>query len=91
MKAAVIGTGMMGPRIAMTLTLAGVETVILGRTAARAEAGLVAARRQLALLAANDLVTPQQVAFSPANLRASASLEAEVADADLVVASGPEN
>ena len=91
MKSVVIGTGMMGPGIAMTLTLGGVEAVILGRTTESAEAGLMAARRQLALLAANELVTPEQVAFSSANLRASASFEAEVASADLVVESGPEN
>ena len=61
MRAAVIGTGMMGPGIAMTLTLGGVEAVILGRTAESAAAGLAAARRQLELLAANDLVTAEQV------------------------------
>ena len=54
MKAAVIGTGMMGPGIAMSLTLGGMETVILGRTEASAAAGLAAGRRQLALLAANS-------------------------------------
>ena len=33
MNAAVIGTGMMGPGIAMTLTPGGLEAVIPGRTA----------------------------------------------------------
>ena len=67
------------------------KAVVLGRTTESAEAGLAAARRQLALLAANELVTPEQVAFSSANLRASASFEAEAASADLAVESGPEN
>lgn len=91
MKAAVIGTGMMGPGIAMTLTLGGVESVILGRTEESAAAGLAAAGRQLALLAANDLVTPEQVEFSRAHLRAAAAFEEEVAAAELVIESGPEN
>jgi 3-hydroxyacyl-CoA dehydrogenase len=60
MRAAVIGTGMMGPGIAMTLTLGGVEAVILGRTEESAAKGLDTARRQLALLAANDLVSAEQ-------------------------------
>ncbi len=81
----------MGPGIAMTLTLGGVEAVIAGRTASSAEAGLEAARRQLALLSANELVTAEQAAFSLAHLRASAAFETEVADADLVIESGPEN
>jgi 3-hydroxybutyryl-CoA dehydrogenase len=91
MKAAVIGTGMMGPGIAMTLTLGGVEAVILGRTAESAAGGLAAARQQLALLETNGLVTPEQVAFSQAHLRAGSVLEDEVAAADLVIESGPEN
>jgi 3-hydroxybutyryl-CoA dehydrogenase len=91
MKAAVIGTGMMGPGIAMTLTLGGVEAVILGRTVESAAAGLAAARRQFELLESNGLVTVEQAAFSSAHLRASTALEVEVAGADLVVESGPEN
>jgi 3-hydroxybutyryl-CoA dehydrogenase len=91
MKAAVIGTGMMGPGIAMTLTLGGVEAVILGRTVESAAAGLAAARRQFELLEKNGLVTVEQAAFSSAHLRASTALEVEVAGADLVVESGPEN
>jgi len=90
MKAAVIGTGMMGPGIAMTLTLGGVEAVILGRTEESAAKGLQAGRAQLALLAANELATPEQVRFAEANLRASTSFEEEVSAADLVIESGPE-
>ncbi len=91
MKAAVIGTGMMGPGIAMTLTLGGVEAVILGRSDESAAAGGAAARRQLALLAANGLATEDQVRFSETNLRASTAFDDEIAAADLVIESGPEN
>lgn len=91
MKAAVIGTGMMGPGIAMTLTLGGVEAVILGRTEESAAKGLEAARRQLALLAANGLVSADQAAFSEAHLRGSARFDEEVSGAELVIESGPEN
>jgi 3-hydroxybutyryl-CoA dehydrogenase len=91
MKAAVIGTGMMGPGIAMTLTLGGVEAVILGRTDESAAAGLATAHRQLQLLAANDLVTEDQRVFSENILRASTDFDTEVAAADLVIESAPEN
>ena len=91
MRAAVIGTGMMGPGIAMTLTLGGVEAVILGRTEESAAKGLATARRQLALLAAHGLATAEQTAFAEANLRASTGLEEEAAGADIVIESGPED
>jgi 3-hydroxyacyl-CoA dehydrogenase len=91
MKAAVIGTGMMGPGIAMTLTLGGVEAVILGRTPESAAGGLAAAQRQLAVLSANELVTSRQMEFAGGHLRASSMLEAEVAAADLVIESAPED
>jgi 3-hydroxybutyryl-CoA dehydrogenase len=45
----------------------------------------------LELLAANDLVTAEQVAFSRAHLRCSSLFEEEVAGVDLVIESGPEN
>lgn len=90
MKAAVIGTGMMGPGIAMTLTLGGAGAVILGRTEDSAARGLAAARRQLALLFENGLVTESQRQFSEENLRASTDLKGEAEAADLVVESGPE-
>lgn len=90
MRAAVIGTGMMGPGIAMTLTLGGVEATILGRTEESAAKGLAMAHRQLDLLAAHDLVTQDQVRFSRAHLRASTEFDAAVAEADVVIESGPE-
>lgn len=91
MKAAVIGTGMMGPGIAMTLTLGGVEATIVGRTTESAAAGLAMAHRQLRLLSANDLVTDDQRLFSESQLRASTDFEGEVEAADIVIESAPEN
>lgn len=91
MRAAVIGTGMMGPGIAMTLTLGGVEAVILGRTEESGARGLAAAHRQLDLLAANGLVSAAQQEFSKGALRASADFDGEAAAADLVIESGPED
>jgi len=91
MRAAVIGTGMMGPGIAMTLTLGGVEAVIPGRTEESAAKGLATARRQLDLLAAHGLATAEQAAYAEANLRASTELEEEAAGADIVIESGPED
>src|SRR5579872_106978 len=54
-NAAVIGTGMMGPGIALTLALAGLRTTILSRTEDSAARGLEKARAQARLLAENDL------------------------------------
>ena len=54
-EAAVIGTGMMGPGIALTLALGGLRTTILSRTGENAARGLEKARAQARLLAENEL------------------------------------
>jgi len=81
----------MGPGIAMTLTLGGVEAVIVGRTPESAAAALAMAHRQLRLLAANDIVSDEQRIFSESQLRATTDFEGEVAAADIVIESAPEN
>lgn len=81
----------MGPGIAMTLTLGGVEAAIVGRTPESAAAGLAMAHRQLRLLAANDIVSDEQRIFSESQLRATSDFEGEVAAADIVIESAPEN
>ncbi|MFB3827436.1 MAG: 3-hydroxyacyl-CoA dehydrogenase family protein [Bryobacteraceae bacterium] len=83
--AAVIGTGMMGPGIAVTLATGGLSTVILSRTGEGARRGLEAARAQARLLEEHGLIEQ-----APA-LAASTDFEAAVARADLVVESGPES
>lgn len=81
----------MGPGIALTLSLAGLPATIVSRSAMGAERGLRSALRQLELLEENQLVSRQQVAFSRAQLASSSALEKEVAKADLIVESAPED
>lgn len=90
-RAAVIGTGMMGPGIAMTLALGGVRATILSRNAESAQAGLDKAIAQARLLAANGLADPAAAALAETLLDASADFDAAIAAADLVVESAPEN
>jgi 3-hydroxybutyryl-CoA dehydrogenase len=86
-SAVVIGTGMMGPGIAVSLARGGIRSTIVSRTAQGAAAGLEKARRQLKLLADNGLGMQ-----APAELiSASDSIDDVVHDADLVVESGPES
>ena len=89
--AAVIGTGMMGPGIALTLALGGVRATIVSRNAANAAAGLVKARAQASVLVENELAAPEQIAHALELLKSSADLDASVTDAGLVVESGPED
>src|SRR5215472_16077723 len=89
--AAVIGTGMMGPGIALTLALGGVRATIVSRSAANAAVGLEKARAQAAVLGENELAAPDQIARALGLLTSSADLDASVAAAGLVVESGPED
>ncbi len=90
-SAAVIGTGMMGPGIALTLALGGVRTTILSRTAATAAAGLDKARAQLRLLADNDLASAADAGRAASLLCASTAFDETIAAAGLVIESAPEN
>lgn len=89
--AAVLGTGMMGPGIAVTLASGGVATTICSRSAEGAAKGLEAARAHLRLLAENGLVPAAKAEWAHDHLDSSPDLEAAVRDADLVVESAPEN
>lgn len=82
---------MMGPGIAVSLALGGVETTIVSRTAEGAGNGLDTARGQIATIAENGLCTADEAAAANARLSASADLEAAVATADFVSESAPEN
>ena len=90
-KAAVIGTGMMGPGIAVTLALGGLPSTILSRTVEGAAQGVEKARAQAQLLAANDLADPQAVERALGLITGSAAFEETILGASLVVESGPEN
>jgi len=89
--AAVIGTGMMGPGIAVTLALGGLRTQIISRTPANAERGLEKARAQIRFLAENRLAGAERAQAALERLTATAELEAVAAAADLVIESAPEN
>ena len=88
--AAVIGTGMMGPGIGLTLALGGLRTTILSRTRESALRGLEKARAQAQLLAVNELIDAAQADAAVSLLSASADFDQTVAAAGLVVESGPE-
>src|ERR671921_414001 len=85
--AAVIGTGMMGPGIAVTLALGGVRPTVVSRTAEGAEQGLRSADRLLTLLAEHGLADRA----SAAPIAVSTSLGDAVRQADIVIESAPEN
>ena len=93
-SAAVIGTGMMGPGIALSLTLGGVACTVLSRTPEGAAAGIEKARAQAQVLMQNELVDSGQAARAVALLTGaagSAGFDAVMKSADLVVESGPED
>lgn len=89
--AAVIGTGMMGPGIAVSLALGGLKTTILSRTQEGAEQGLAKALEQLTVRADNGLDEASAAAAARDLLAASTDLDAVVADADIVIESAPED
>jgi 3-hydroxybutyryl-CoA dehydrogenase len=89
--AAVIGTGMMGPGIALTLALGGWRTTILSRSTESAARALEKARSQALLLADHDLVDRDCTAQAAELLRASTAFDETVAGAGLVIESGPED
>ena len=90
-NAAVIGTGMMGPGIALTLALGGLPSTILSRTSEGAAQGVEKARAQARLLAANDLADRLAVERALGLIAASTEFEETIRTASLVVESGPED
>lgn len=90
-NAVVIGSGMMGPGIAVTLAMGGVRAVILSRAADTAAKGLETARAQLQLLADNGLATPEVAERALSLLAAAHDFDHEIVKADLVIESAPEN
>lgn len=89
-SAAVIGTGMMGPGIAVTLALGGLRTTILSRTAEGAAQGFEKARAQIRVLEENGLAEPERARRALELLAARADFDQVIAAADLVIESGPE-
>ncbi|MCC6487390.1 MAG: 3-hydroxyacyl-CoA dehydrogenase family protein [Candidatus Hydrogenedentes bacterium] len=89
--AAVIGTGMMGPGIALTLALGGLKATILSRTRENAEQGLAKAHAQLALVRDNELAPADRCATAEGLIHYSAEFYETIAGADLVIESALED
>jgi 3-hydroxybutyryl-CoA dehydrogenase len=90
-SAAVIGTGMMGPGIALTLALGGLRTTVLSRTAQGSQAGLEKARELARFLAGNQLIDAAQASGAASLVTASTAFDETVSGVDVVVESGPED
>jgi len=89
-KAVAIGTGMMGPGIAVTFALGGLEAEIVGRTAGSSSAGLARAHDHLTHLERHGLITPDAAVAAAGLIRASDDADASSAEADIIVESIPE-
>lgn len=89
-RAVVIGTGMMGPGIAVLLALGGYRATIVSRHAESAARGLAAAQAQLEVLRENELVSADTAARAAARLGSETELAAATAGASVVVESVPE-
>jgi 3-hydroxybutyryl-CoA dehydrogenase len=86
-RAAVLGTGQMGPGIAMLLAHGGLETVLVSRTAGGAEQGLRQARDLLQFWRERDLTTEADRQATLGRLTATSARATSVRDADLVIES----
>jgi 3-hydroxybutyryl-CoA dehydrogenase len=86
-RAAVLGTGQMGPGIAMLLAHGGVDTVLVSRTAAGAEQGLRQARDLLRFWRERDLTGEADMQATLSRLTATSARATAVADADVVIES----
>ncbi len=89
-SAAVIGTGMMGPGIAVTLALGGLQTTILSRREETARAGLARALAQVELLETHGLAESERARHARERLAASTAFAETVGRVSLVIESGPE-
>ncbi len=81
----------MGPGIALTLALGGVETRIVSRSAGRAAQAVEGARERARLLARHQLVGEAEAVAAAGRLSPSAELDRTVAECGLVIESGPED
>lgn len=90
-SACVIGTGMMGPGIAVTLALGGVRATLLSRSDDGAGRGLESARTQLQVLEENGLAEPERIERARSLLAAERTSHDPIAAADLIIESAPED
>ena len=88
--AAVLGTGMMGPGIALTLALGGLRTTLVSRTAEGAAGGVANAHALGKVLADAQLAAAPRIEAALARITGSAAFDESIAAADLVIESHPE-
>lgn len=85
MKAVVVGAGMMGPGIAITLALGGMETRLSARTTEAAEKGISQAHQLLKQLEISELIGPGAAASAKALLIPTTDLDSSVRSAHIVI------
>ena len=91
LKAVVVGTGMMGPGIAVSLATAGIETTLVSRSPESASKGLSQSKVQLQILNDRGLISPEQFETGNSHLASSTLLDKSLPAADLVIESIPED
>jgi 3-hydroxybutyryl-CoA dehydrogenase len=91
LKAVVVGTGMMGPGIALSLAVAGIETSLVSRSAEGAHRGLVKAKDQLGILRDHGLISAEQFKIGNSYLTSAFVLDNLLPTSDLVIESIPED
>ncbi len=84
LHSAVIGTGMMGPGIAISMALAGHRATLYGRTEASLARGIAAVRAGLALLVNEEVITHQAADAARAAIRGSTDLADAVGGTEIV-------
>lgn len=86
-RAAVIGTGMMGPRIAMTIALGGIPVTLIGRNSERTSTAAAGIAADMATLVEHELIDPDEREAALGLLAHTTDLDAGVRDADIVIES----
>lgn len=85
-RVAIVGTGQMGPGIAVTTVLAGCHTTLIGRTAESVSRGRARFDAALAFMVENEVVTADDAALAAARLVTGTEI-ATAAEADMVIES----
>lgn len=86
-QVAVIGTGMMGPGIAMLAARAGYPTCLIGRTEASVNRGLAAADGAVREMCSHGILSSEDVECIKEHLTSKTDLAEGVGDADFVIES----
>ncbi len=87
MEVAVIGTGMMGPRIAMTMALGGFPVTLIGRDAGRTEKAAAGVGDDLAALVRHELISLSERDHALGLLSHTTDVDQGVAEANVVIES----